>query len=369
VTFRRFAPVALAFLVLGVSQLAVAGGSKEKNITTFGSLESASAKDVQAKAKAWFDGVVKGDAAKAQALEAIWSQTDRAVIDRLADTFALADPAAQKLLAEARDIRTPAPTEVPAIFKDAKQNVFFRANLAVAFAKTLSNRRIHEEALETLRLFRPEQTIDPATYLFHRAVSEHALLLKKEAGTTINRLVQDAVDSPERYKIVSMLILLDMQTWKDKDLAAIARKMSSVERRLELARGGEQTQKIQRDIIARLDELIKELENKQKDKKPGDGPPSDGPPGDGPPKPGSGKQGGPNPSNPLPDSILPQHGGTGKVDQAKLRKLEDGWGKMTPRERAEAMQQLDELTRGLAPAYQEAYRNYFRNLATEPAKQ
>ena len=65
-------------------------------------------------------------------------------------------------------------------------------------------------------------------------------------------------------------MLLDMQTWKDKDLAAIARKMDNIERRLELARGGPVTQKLQKEVVLRLDELIKELENKAK-KKPGQG--------------------------------------------------------------------------------------------------
>ena len=59
-------------------------------------------------------------------------------------------------------------------------------------------------------------------------------------------------------------MLLDMHAWKDKDLQAVARKMENVERRLELARGGPQTQKLQKEIVLRLDELIKELENKNK---------------------------------------------------------------------------------------------------------
>jgi hypothetical protein len=96
-------------------------------------------------------------------------------------------------------------------------------------------------------------------------VCEHALVLKKEATGTINRLLEDALDAPERYKTVATLMLLDMQTWKDKkDLGAIVRKMKNSERRLELARGGPQTQKIQKEIVDRLDEIIKELENKKK---------------------------------------------------------------------------------------------------------
>src|SRR5438477_244139 len=85
---------------------------------------------------------------------------------------------------------------------------------------------------------------------------------KQEAGTTVTRLLTQAVDSPERYKTVAALMLLDMQAWKDKDLGAVARKMGNIERRLELARGGPHTQKLQKEVVARLDELIKELENK-----------------------------------------------------------------------------------------------------------
>ena len=99
---------------------------------------------------------------------------------------------------------------------------------------------------------------------------------------------------------------------------------------------------------------------------PKDGPPSPGDPKDGPGSP----KGGPDPTKPLPESTLPQNGGTGDIErQAKLRKLEEGWGRMTERQRVEAMQQLDDLTRGLSPAHQEAYRNYFRNLANAPPRQ
>ncbi len=113
-------------------------------------------------------------------------------------------------------------------------------------------------------MFRPEQVVDPSAYLFHRAVCEHAMLLKKDASMTAGRLLTQVFDAPERYKTVGALILLDMQAWKDKDLGAVARKMSNIERRLELARGGPQTQKLQKEVILRLDELIKELENKAK---------------------------------------------------------------------------------------------------------
>src|SRR5262249_10096456 len=144
------------------------------------------------------------------------------------------------------------------------KSTFFKANFAVAYARALSNRKIYEESLETLRLVKPEQTIDPASHLFHKAVAEHAPLLKKEADDSIVRLLDDVADAPDRYKLVAALMHFDMAAWKDKDLGWIARKMGCLQRRLELTRGGDTTQKMQKEVVMRLDELIKQLENQNK---------------------------------------------------------------------------------------------------------
>jgi hypothetical protein len=285
-------------------------------------------------------------------VEAIWRQKDRSVLERLADTFALGNPEAGQLLADARDAKAPAPTKVPAILTDAKQPDFFRANLALAYGRALSLRRVYEEALAVLKTAKGEDVVDPACYFFQRAVCEYALLQKAEAEKSINRLV-DEVKGPYRYQIVAILMLMDMQTWKEKDLAAVARKMGNIERRLELARGGPETQKLQKDVIRRLDELIKELEKKN-------------PPGDGPtppdPKPGDPK-GGRRPADETPPPGGP--GGTGKVFRQRFDNLKARWGIMLPRQREEALQ---ELTRGMPPRYREAIENYFRNLTNKSAK-
>jgi hypothetical protein len=325
-----------------------------------------SAPAAKASCAAWLASVGKTDAATQARFEAIWEAEDRSVLDMVAQTLALGDPAAARLLAEARDGAAPAPTTIPELLKDTKAPVFFRANLALAYARALSQRRVQEETLEVLKLIRPEQVADPAAYLFHRSVAEHALLHKAEATQTINRLLEDGVGVPERYKTVAALMLLDMQTWQDKDLGAIARKMENIERRLDLARGGPQTQKLQREVVARLDELIKELENKAKNGKssasgqqPNDGGCPDGSqPGN---QPGSANQA----KKPMPDSMLPPGTGTGRVDPVKMRKLVEEWGRMPPREQARALQ---DLTQGMSARHREAIENYFRNLAQASAK-
>jgi hypothetical protein len=252
--------VSLAFLlVLGGSALA----SDKK--ATFGALEAMSADAAKAKLAAWLQEVGKSDAPTLQKLDAIWKDNQRTILDRAADSFALGDAVAAKLMQEARDPLAPAPIVVPTVFKNEKASAFYRANLGLIYARALINRRVYEEALDTLKIFGAEQCVDPSAYLFHRAVCEHAMQRKAEAGKTIGRLLEEALQiSPDRYKTVATLMLLDMHTWKDKDLGDIARKMDNIERRLDIARGGPETHRQQREVLNRLDELIKKLENSNK---------------------------------------------------------------------------------------------------------
>jgi hypothetical protein len=234
-----------------------------KDIPSFGSLRATDPDAARSQAEAWLKGVGKTDDATQKAFAAIW-QGDKPVLEKVADTLMLGDPNAKALLEEARNPNSAAPTEVPSQLKDTKLPAFYRANLALAYGKALSNRRVYEEALASFETTKPEQVVDPSSYLFHKAVAEHALTKSREAGNTIVRLLDDVTDAPERYKMVAALMVFDMMTWRDKDLGAIARKMDNIERRLDLSRGGPATQKIQKEVIARLDEMIKEKENQAK---------------------------------------------------------------------------------------------------------
>ncbi len=367
---KRIITVAtLTLLLIGGTVL-----GQEKKPAAFGALDSMSAAQAKEKAAAWLKEVGKSDSASEQKLSAIWKDDQRSILDRMADSLALGDPIAAKLMADARDALAPAPIVLPDVFKNEKTSVFFRANFALVYARALTNRRVYEEALDTLKLFRAEQTADPAAYLFHRAVCEHALQQKPDAAKTILRLLEEgAAISPERYKTVAALMLIDMHTWKDKDLGDIARKMDNIERRLEIARGGPETRRQQREVLNRLDEIIKKLENqdKNKKKKPGDGPPKpgDGPPGNGDDecpdgsKPGNkpGPPKGVNPSQtPAQDVGDPGGNSTGQVDPKAFKKLVADWGRLPPREQQRALQ---ELTNGMLPRHREAIENYFRALS------
>src|SRR5947207_1883113 len=162
---------------------------QEKKPASFGALETMSAADAKTKVAAWLKEVGKSDAATLTKLDAIWKDESRSTIDRMADSLALGDKIAAGLIAEARDTNAPAPIVLPAVFKDEKTSAFYRANLGLIYARALTNRRVYEEALDTLKLFGADQTADPAAYLFHRSVCEHAMQRKPEASKTILRLL------------------------------------------------------------------------------------------------------------------------------------------------------------------------------------
>lgn len=355
----RISTLALAAALFINGVVSAAGTSKKpvRDVPSFGLLQAPSAEAVRGQALAWFQSAGKTDDASTKAFHAIWAG-DRPILDKVADTLALGDAAAAKLLAEARDPNTPAPTAVPALIKDAKKPAFYRANLGLAYAKGLSNRRIYEESLDTFKALKPEQVVDPASYFFHRAVAEHALMHKTEADASIARLLDDVAEVPERYRMVAALMHFDMLNWREKDLGWISRKMENIHRRLDLTRGGKKTQKMQKEVLVRLDEMIKELENQQK----GECNCAGGgqcPPG-GQQTPGNNIQS----SSPKQDSDISTGGGQGKIDPKKLKEIAEVWGKLPEKEQARRML---ELTRGMPPRYRDAIETYLKQISARSA--
>jgi hypothetical protein len=331
------------------SPAANAGKQPADTVAAFGTLRAASPAEAQQQALGWLKAAGKADPATLKKAEAVWA-IDQPLLDRVADTLALGDAQAAKLLAQGRDPTAAAPTAVPAVLKDAKQPAFYRANLGLAYAKALSNKRVYEEALDVLRLVKADQVVDPAGYFFHKAVAEHALLLRDQASRSIIGVLEDVADAPERYKLVAMLMLYDMQTWREKDLGEIARKMDNIERRLELARGGPHTQKIQKEVVARLDEIIKKLETQKKGNSNGGNCPGSCPNGSG----GNGM------GSPMQDSNIAILAGQGVVGQRKLNLLVKDWGKLPEKQRTEALQAL---TRSMPARHRELIEKYFKELA------
>ncbi len=354
-TIRKvLSAVVAAGLGLAVTLPASAAETKTKTEFTFGTLRAVAPEVAKVQAEAWLKKAGKLDQV---AFDKIWANQEATVLDRTLATLELGNSDAKAILALAKNAPVDAPKEVPAILTDAKQDTFFRANLTLGFARGLTNGRVYEESLAALATIKAEETVDPSSYLFHRAVAEHALIKKDDALRSIVRLIDDVTDAPDRYKMLATIMFLDMSNWKrdEKDLANIKRLMDNSERRLVQARGGKITQDIQKKIVFRLDELIKEKENQAK----GGGQCNGGccPGG------GAGSQIGAGtikPSSPAPDSGILGGDGKGTVDDKKLKTLADNWGTMPDKERAKAIM---EITKDLPARYRVVIEDFFKSLS------
>lgn len=355
-SIRLLAAAAALMTGLAVSPARAAEPGKRNPAFSFSTLRATNPAVAKEKTEAWLRSVGRFDEA---AFQRIWADETRSVLDRTADALALGSPEAAAALAQARQAEAPAPAETPALFKDARLDPFFRANVALAFAKAAAGRKVYEEALEALNAVVPELTVDPAAYYFYKAVAEHALMKKEAAANSILRLLDDVADAPDRYKMVATLMFFEVQNWSPdpKDLSNIERLMDNSGRRLELARAGEKTQDIQKKIVFRLDELIKQLENQNK---PGGGQANGGncPNGQ---CPGGNQPGGGtvNPTQNAADSYIMGGSGAGKIDEKQLRQIAEQWGDLPPDKRAKI---IEDITRDVPAKYKPMIDEYFKAL-------
>lgn len=351
---------AAAALATGLAAAPAAAADPEKKpAPTFGfsTLKALSVDAAKAKAEAYLKSVNKFDAT---AFNKVWADETKTVLDRTADSLVLGNAEAAALLADVRKPEAPAPAELPALLgRESKLDTFAKTNLALAFAKAAASKKVYEEALEALNaVSTPEAAVDPAAFYFFKAVSEHATMRKDAATGSIVKLLDDVADAPDRYKMVATLMFFEMQNWSPdpKDLSNIERLMDNSGRRLELARGGEVTQDIQRKIVFRLEELIKQLENQNK---PGSGQANGGncPPGG---QPGNQPGGGTiQPTQNAPDSVIMGGSGAGRVDEKQLRQYAEQWGTLPPEKRAKI---VEDITRDLPAKYKPMIDEYFKSL-------
>jgi tetratricopeptide (TPR) repeat protein len=266
------------------------------------------------------------------------------LLERVVAVIVLGMPELRGMLANWSDATAAAPLSPPALLRDERLPPIVRANLALWFAREMVQRRLHQEALDALLPVRAEQVVDPAAYYFFRAVSENKLRKRDEALASINRLLSSVEGVPDRYRFVAELLRKDMDGWKEKDLGDIARRMQEIEGRLQNHRGGPQTQERQKEVIAMLDQLIKDLEDQCNQCQCN-----------------GGAAGGARVTTPMQDSrIVGGQAGKGEVDKKPLIKDEKVWGKMPEKEKVKA---LENVNRELPPRFKDAIEAYTKRMA------
>ncbi|MFK7777414.1 MAG: hypothetical protein QM501_04750 [Gimesia sp.] len=230
---------------------------------------------------------------------------------------------------------------------NGKVETFYLSNIRYYAARNLTQFRMVDHALKLFNSITPETLIDPAGYLFYKAVCEHNLLQKEACAKTLEQLLNKTEEAPERYTQVAILMQADLAELKNESLDEISRKMSDVERRLELGNSGKNVQRVEDEIIASLDKLIQKMEDQSKSSSSsGVGSGSSGAPGGG--------------SN---ESRVKGQTAPGEVDKKKLSN-NGGWGDLPPKKQASAK---NIINRNFPSHYRKAIEKYFKKLAKQKA--
>jgi len=295
----------------------------------------------------------KIDKATQAKIDALWvnkdkDKSDGSLLNLVAETFALVDPQAKKLVAMCHQKQDDILLPEQAWLTDAKTPALVRNNLRLVYGRWLAQQRLYDESTQQLKGLNTKDVVDPATLLFYRSVNQHWLLQKKPCLTTIAKLLENETTIPRRYVTLAHLMGADIKPLKEDSLDEISRLMRDVGRRLDLGRAGKKVRTKEGDVIAKLDKMIEELE-KQKKKQQGGGGSSS-----------SSKQS----NSPAQDTARLGGKGNGVVDNTPIG-TKSGWGGM-PRKDREAV--LQKIGKDFPSHYRDVIEDYFRKLARDGAE-
>ena len=280
-------------------------------------------------------------------IEALWPSGDEApevldLLENVTTTFALVDDQAKQVVDFCRqaDYRD----KLPAFefLKDESIDPVVRHNLRLLYARWLSQHQYYDESLGQIEGVSPEDVVDPAALLFYQAAGFHRMLKKEACLPAVSKLLENESTIPTRYATIARLIKADLEPLKVDSLDEISRLMDEVRRRLDLHRAGKRVRDQEDEIIAKLDKLIKKMEEQQQSAS-------------------AAAAGNLQPSSPAQDSLPMGGKGPGNVDPKDIG-AKSGWGNLPPKERQEALQQI---SKELPAHYREVIEEYFRKLARE----
>ena len=304
--------------------------------------------EVKAAVEQWLSGQKLDDATKTK-VAALWAEdqlpaVSADILDRLAETVALADPATRDFVALCRVGQPPLVLTAFAALQDTARPPLLRNNLRLLYGRWLAQHELYDEALQQLDGLQPPDVVDPATLLFYQGVCHHRLLQKEPCLAALSCLQENKGKIPKRFEVLAGLMEADLKPLKTDSLDEVSRMMDDIERRLGFGRAGKRVRTEEEDVIAKLDKMIEELEKQAQQQQSS-----------------SSSQGGKQSTKPMQDSMPGGGSGPGEVDQRRTG-VQSGWGNLPPKQREEALQQI---SKGLPSHYREVIEEYFRKLARE----
>ena len=236
------------------------------------------------------------------------------------------------------------------ILNDATVSLTVRHNLRLLYGRWLATQHMFDEALSMIDDLKTEDVADPASLLFYKSVVHHRLLDKKSFMPTIEKLLENRDDIPQRYVTLATLMEADLKPLKPDSLDEISRLMDNIQVRLGHGRAGKRVRKEEDDVIAKLDKMIEQMEQQQQQQQQQQG-------GQGSQQ----QQGGSKPSQPMQDSVPGGIKGPGNIDPTK-NDNDRKWGDLPPKEREAALQKLG---KEYPSYYRDVIEDYFRKLAQD----
>lgn len=304
--------------------------------------------DVNPQFELWIESLDLGSQERQQVIDS-WRQFKPAaqgssLLEHVGRTIAIADSRAADLVSLCEQSSWPRSVPKFDILWEDTVAPFVKHNLRLLYGRWLVQHDLISEANVIFEGLDPQDVVDPASLFFYHGVVSHRLIEKKACLLAISRLLEHESSIPQRYANVARLMEADLKPMKVDSLDEVSRIMDRVRMRLDLGRAGERVRKDQKDVVAKLDKMIEELEKQQQQQQQQSG--------------GGGKQ---NPSQPMQDSQAADLFGPGNVDPKKLAENSD-WGDLPAKQRQEALQQI---SRDFPAHYRDVIERYFRKIALE----
>ena len=226
---------------------------------------------------------------------------------------------------------------------DGQTNYLFGA-LRYYLARRLVQARLFDEAKKTLDELTPENSIDPAGVLIHKAVVFHHFSERDEGLAVLKEFQaiaeQEAV--PRRFAELARLLHFEWERQaKEEETEKISRQMSNVRRRLGQGRTDDDTQGAEEGVLKDLEKLIERIEEQAQKQRQ------------------QGQQGAQRPDRPPDDAYRAELRAPGNADR---RDFSPGgnWGNLPPKEREDALLKIE---REFPPHYRNIIEQYFREMA------